>query len=112
MLQTIVGAQQSITFETNIYWSGDVGKQFADALAEGARARVKVHGLLDRVGSESMQLRYQPTITAAERTIDLSMAYFVPEIAKLSVYDAESSERQTRVFEQDIARARRVSLGE
>jgi cardiolipin synthase len=51
MLQAIHGAQRSITFETYIYWSGDVGRQFADALAERARAGVKVHVLLDWVGS-------------------------------------------------------------
>jgi hypothetical protein len=30
-------AKRTITFETYIYWSGDVGKAFADALAERAR---------------------------------------------------------------------------
>ena len=51
MLQAIRSAQRSITFETYIYWSGEIGKQFADALAERARAGVKVHVLLDWVGS-------------------------------------------------------------
>lgn len=51
MLAAIRGAQHSITFETYIYWSGDIGREFADALAERARAGVKVHVLLDWVGS-------------------------------------------------------------
>ncbi|WP_431313063.1 phospholipase D-like domain-containing protein [Variovorax guangxiensis] len=51
MLEAIRGAKQSITFETYIYWSGDIGKAFADALAERAKAGVKVHVLLDWVGS-------------------------------------------------------------
>jgi len=51
MLAAIRGARQSITFETYIYWSGDIGKAFADALAERARAGVKVHVLLDWLGS-------------------------------------------------------------
>src|SRR5688572_30535172 len=38
MLQAIRSARQTITFETYIYWSGDIGKQFADALAERAKA--------------------------------------------------------------------------
>ena len=42
MLQAIGSAQRTVTFETYIYWSGDVGKQFADALSERARAGVKV----------------------------------------------------------------------
>jgi len=51
MLASIRGAQQSITFETYIYWSGDIGREFADALSERAKAGVKVHVLLDWVGS-------------------------------------------------------------
>ena len=46
--------QISITFETYIYWSGDIGRAFADALAERARHGVKVHVLLDWVGSAKM----------------------------------------------------------
>jgi cardiolipin synthase len=51
MLAAIRGATQSVTFETYIYWSGDIGRAFADALSERARAGVKVHVLLDWVGS-------------------------------------------------------------
>ncbi|MGJ7613288.1 MULTISPECIES: phospholipase D-like domain-containing protein [unclassified Variovorax] len=51
MLAAIRGARNSITFETYIYWSGDIGRTFADALSERARAGVKVHVLLDWVGS-------------------------------------------------------------
>lgn len=54
MLAAIRSAQVSITFETYIYWSGDIGRQFADALAERARQGVKVHVLLDWVGSAKM----------------------------------------------------------
>ena len=51
MLAAIRAAERSITFETYIYWSGDIGREFADALAERSRAGVKVHVLLDWVGS-------------------------------------------------------------
>ena len=51
MLAAIRGATQSVTFETYIYWSGDIGRAFAEALSERARAGVKVHVLLDWVGS-------------------------------------------------------------
>ena len=52
MLGAIRGAKQTITFETYIYWSGEVGRQFSEALSERARAGVKVHVLLDWVGGE------------------------------------------------------------
>jgi cardiolipin synthase len=54
MLQAIRSAQKTITFETFIYWSGSIGGEFADALAERARSGVKVHVLLDWIGSNKM----------------------------------------------------------
>ena len=57
MLDAIRHAQKTITFETYIYWSGRIGREFADALAERARAGVKVHVLLDWVGSVKMDER-------------------------------------------------------
>jgi cardiolipin synthase len=54
MLQAIRGARRTINFETYIYWSGGIGKEFADALSERARAGVKVHVLVDWVGSQKM----------------------------------------------------------
>jgi cardiolipin synthase len=51
MLAAIRGAKKTVLFETFIYWSGEVGVQFAEALSERARAGVKVHVLLDWVGS-------------------------------------------------------------
>ena len=58
MLQAIRGAQHSITFETYIYWSGDIGRAFAEALAERAKAGVKVHVLLDWVGSAKIDAHF------------------------------------------------------
>jgi len=55
MLEAVHGATKTINFETYIYWSGAVGKQFAEALEERARAGVKVHVLIDWVGSQKME---------------------------------------------------------
>jgi cardiolipin synthase len=55
MLSAIRAAKRTITFETYIYWSGAVGKEFADALSERARAGVRVHILIDWVGSQKME---------------------------------------------------------
>ena len=54
MLEAIAGAKQTIDFETYIYWSGEIGKRFAAALSERARAGVKVNVLVDWVGSQKM----------------------------------------------------------
>ncbi len=51
MLEAIRSASKTITFETYIYWSGDIGKQFSDALIERARAGVQVKMMIDWAGS-------------------------------------------------------------
>ncbi len=43
MLRAIRGAKRSITFETFVFYKGDIPRQFAEALAGRARAGVKVH---------------------------------------------------------------------
>jgi cardiolipin synthase len=55
MLQAIAAAQKTITFETYIYWSGDIGVRMSELLAERARAGVRVHVLIDWVGSLKME---------------------------------------------------------
>ena len=51
MLKSIRGAQKSITFESYIWWSGEIGAEFTRALIERAQAGVKVHLLFDALGS-------------------------------------------------------------
>ncbi|MES2412857.1 MAG: phospholipase D-like domain-containing protein [Pseudomonadota bacterium] len=65
MLEAINSARQSITFETYIYWAGEIGQQFADALSGRARAGVKVHVLLDWVGSGKIDQKLLDDMTAA-----------------------------------------------
>ena len=54
MLEAIRGAKRTITFETFIYWRAEIGREFAEALAERARAGVRAHVLIDYVGSNKM----------------------------------------------------------
>ncbi len=54
MLEAIRSARRSITFETFIYWKGTIGREFAEAMAERARAGVRVHVLLDWVGTQKI----------------------------------------------------------
>ena len=55
MLDAVRAAKYTITFETYIYWSGEIGREFADALVDRARAGVRVHVLLDWVGSQKIE---------------------------------------------------------
>jgi cardiolipin synthase len=65
MLEAIGRARRTITFETFIYWSGEIGRKFADALGERARAGVKVHVLIDWVGSQRMDEELLDTMKRA-----------------------------------------------
>ncbi|MBC7945897.1 MAG: cardiolipin synthase B, partial [Burkholderiales bacterium] len=42
MLQAIRGAKKTVNFETYIYWSGAIGREFTDAVSDRAAAGVKV----------------------------------------------------------------------
>ncbi len=64
MLEAIRGASTSITFESFIYWSGTTGEEFAEALAERARTGVKVHVLLDWIGSNKLEEELLDTMKA------------------------------------------------
>ncbi|MET9605211.1 phospholipase D-like domain-containing protein [Streptomyces sp. NPDC006512] len=60
MLAGIRRAEHTVDMMTFVYWKGDIARQFAEALAERARAGVRVRLLLDGFGSrliEAEQLR-------------------------------------------------------
>lgn len=54
MLSAIRGARRTINLEFYIYWDGEIGRTFAEALAERSRAGVQVKVILDAVGSAPM----------------------------------------------------------
>jgi cardiolipin synthase len=81
MLEAIRSARRSITFESYIYWKGDIGRQFRDALADRARNGVKVHVLLDWYGSNKMD---QDDIDAMGRAGVQIMKYHKPQWYRFS----------------------------
>lgn len=64
MLAAIKRARHSITIEAYIYWSGDVGVRFAEALAERAKGGCSVKILLDAIGSASVGSEILHTLEA------------------------------------------------
>jgi cardiolipin synthase len=56
MLGAIRSAKRSINFETYVFWNGQIAREFTDALAERARAGVKVHAIFDAQGTNKMGL--------------------------------------------------------
>jgi cardiolipin synthase len=74
MLEAIRGATRSITFEMYIYWKGSIGEQFTAALAERAQAGVKVHVLIDALGSQKID----PGVIARMRAAGVQVVLYNP----------------------------------
>ena len=69
MLEAIRGGKKTIDFETYIYWRGDIGKKFTDALSERASNGVEVHVILDVVGSDKIDKKYMRYLNGRLREI-------------------------------------------
>ena len=54
MLEAIAAARRNIEFLTFVYWTGDIAKTFATALADRARNGVRVRVILDAIGAAAM----------------------------------------------------------
>jgi cardiolipin synthase len=65
MLEAIHGARESVTFENYIFQEGALGRQFTDAFCERARAGVKVHVLLDWLGTSKIDPQFLTDMKAA-----------------------------------------------
>ena len=70
MLEAVRRAQKSICLETYIYWSGEIGEQFTEALAERARAGVKVHVIIDWIGSRKIDNSLLDRMTEAGAEVE------------------------------------------
>jgi len=64
-LAVIRSARKSITFAQYVFEEGAPASETAEALAERCRAGVKVHVLIDAVGSLMMPAQYRDTLTEA-----------------------------------------------
>lgn len=85
MLQAIRSAKTTITFETFIYWSGSVGSEFTNALAERARAGVKVHVLLDWIGSNKPSATTPTVRRFGVRRGHAGLTYSRPALKSMSI---------------------------
>ncbi|WP_405182378.1 phospholipase D-like domain-containing protein [Nocardia sp. NBC_01377] len=55
MLDAIHSAEHTVDMMTFVYWQGDIARQFAHALADRARAGIRVRLLLDGFGSRLIE---------------------------------------------------------
>ncbi|MEV6960226.1 phospholipase D-like domain-containing protein [Streptomyces sp. NPDC051207] len=65
MLGAVRAARHTIDMMTFVYWRGDIARQFAEALAERARAGVRVRLLLDGFGARQIERHLLDEMDAA-----------------------------------------------
>lgn len=70
MLEAIAQANHYIFFETFIYWNGDTGRAFTEALIERAKTGVKCHVLFDGFGCRSFDKQSIQTMRDAGVLVD------------------------------------------
>jgi cardiolipin synthase A/B len=81
MLEAIRGAEHTIDLLTFVYWRGEVGSEFAEALSERARAGVRVRVLLDAWGAHPID---HDLVTAMEEA-GVRVRWFRP-LARIQVH--------------------------
>ena len=72
MLAAIRGAQHTVDLMTYVYWQGTIAQEFAEALAERARAGVRVRVLIDAVGG----LKIEDGLADAMDAAGVDVAWF------------------------------------
>jgi cardiolipin synthase len=77
MLDAIRSAKKTITLETYIYWSGTIGQEFTDALSERAHAGLKVHVLVDSIGSSRIDRNFIKQMRAAGAKVQEYHAFHI-----------------------------------
>jgi cardiolipin synthase len=77
----VVGQMQAVFLDNWLKVSGEVlhGPGYFPLLASAGSTRAQMFSSSPTGGSESMELMYMLSITAASSSIDLSAAYFVPD---------------------------------
>lgn len=69
IMETIRSAQETLTFETYVYWRGDITEELTDAICERAQAGVEVKVLLDALGSVQMDTTQIDRMSDAGATV-------------------------------------------
>ena len=74
MIGAIRSAERSVNFEGYIFWAGEAGGDFAEALSERARAGVPVRVLVDWMGSQKLG----DSLEGSMRTAGVEIVKFRP----------------------------------
>ena len=108
MLGAIRAAEHTVDMMTFVYWKGDIAREFAQALAERARAGVRVRLLLDGFGSRLIEAEQ---LEAMERA-GVSVAWFRRPIRLSPLKQNHRCHRKVLVVDEEVAFTGGVGIAE
>jgi cardiolipin synthase len=98
MLDDIASARRTVDLLTFVYWRGEIGARFAEALCDRARVGVRVRVLLDAWGAHPME---KTLVTAMEES-GVRVRWFRP-LARVQVHKANHrTHRKVLVVDEEI----------
>jgi cardiolipin synthase A/B len=98
MLEAIGKAERSIEFLTFIYWTGNIGRIFAEAMAERAQAGVRVRVLLDAMGA----WRLDTDIPEIMSNAGCDVRWFRPVDSKDALHANNRTHRKVMVVDEAV----------
>ncbi|MDW8804860.1 phospholipase D-like domain-containing protein [Streptomyces scabiei] len=99
MLTAIRRAEHTVDMMTFVYWRGDIAREFAEALAERARAGVRVRLLLDGFGSRLIETEQLETMERA----GVQVAWFRKPLYLSPLKQNHRCHRKVLVVDEDLA---------
>ncbi|MDX3519959.1 phospholipase D-like domain-containing protein [Streptomyces scabiei] len=99
MLTAIRRAEHTVDMMTFVYWRGDIAREFAEALAERARAGVRVRLLLDGFGSRLIETAQLETMEHA----GVQVAWFRKPLYLSPLKQNHRCHRKVLVVDEEIA---------
>ncbi|MFF4321187.1 phosphatidylserine/phosphatidylglycerophosphate/cardiolipin synthase family protein [Streptomyces sp. NPDC001568] len=108
MLAGIRGAQHTVDMMTFVYWKGEIAHDFARALAERARAGVRVRLLLDGFGSRLIERELLDSMEEA----GVQVAWFRKPLYLSPLKQNHRCHRKVLVVDEEIAYTGGVGIAE
>jgi cardiolipin synthase len=99
LFEAIRSAESTIDFLTFVYWVGEIGREFAEALAERARAGVRVRVILDALGAYDLEDEVVETMKSA----GVQVVKFRP-VQKLKFWESNHrTHRKVLICDENVA---------
>jgi cardiolipin synthase len=98
MLDAIDRAERSIDLLTYVYWSGEIGAEFAHRLSQRARAGIRVRVLLDGVGAKPID----SVLVERMRSGGADVRFFRPPVVHHPLRSTHRTHRKVMVCDEVV----------